>query len=56
MKIETFSDNQLKVITLWTHPTVSKKYSAVIADGSIRSGKTMCMSRFKHYLMKGVQQ
>lgn len=44
MKIKPFSDKQLKVLTWWTHPNISKKYSAVIADGSIRSGKTMSMS------------
>lgn len=44
MKIKPFSDKQLKVMTWWTYPTVSTKYSAVIADGSIRSGKTMSMS------------
>lgn len=44
MKIKPFSDKQLKVMTWWVHPEVSQKYSAVIADGSIRSGKTMSMS------------
>jgi PBSX family phage terminase large subunit len=44
MKIKPFSKKQLKVLTWWKHPTVSQKYSAVIADGSIRSGKTMSMS------------
>lgn len=44
MKIKPFSDKQLKVLTWWTHPEISRKYSAVIADGSIRSGKTMSMS------------
>lgn len=32
------------MITWWLHPEVSEKYDAVIADGSIRSGKTMSMS------------
>lgn len=44
MKIQPFSDKQLKVLTWWTHSEISKKYNAVIADGSIRSGKTMSMS------------
>lgn len=44
MKIKPFSEKQLKVMTWWMHPEISQKYSAVIADGSIRSGKTMSMS------------
>ena len=31
-------------MTWWRHPVISQKYDAVIADGSIRSGKTMSMS------------
>ncbi len=44
MKIKPFSRQQLKVLTWWKHPKISKKYFAVIADGSIRSGKTISMS------------
>lgn len=44
MKIKPFSNKQLKVLTWWKHSKIRKKYSAVIADGSIRSGKTMSMS------------
>lgn len=44
MKIKPFSKKQLKVMTWWTHSKIKEKYSAVIADGSIRSGKTMSMS------------
>lgn len=43
-KYKQFSAKQLRVLTWWMHPEVSKKYNAVIADGSIRSGKTMSMS------------
>lgn len=43
-KYKPFSQKQLKVLTWWMHPEISSKYSAVIADGSIRSGKTMSMS------------
>ncbi len=43
-KYKQFSPKQLRVLTWWMHPEVSKKYNAVIADGSIRSGKTMSMS------------
>ncbi len=41
MMIKPFSKKQLKVMTWWKNPKISKKYDAVIADGSIRSGKTM---------------
>lgn len=44
MGIKPFSNKQLKVMTWWLHPEISQKYEAVIADGSIRSGKTMSMS------------
>lgn len=44
MMIKPFSKKQLKVLTWWRDPRISKKYDAVIADGSIRSGKTMSMS------------
>ncbi len=44
MMIKPFSDKQAKVLTWWKHPKISEKYDAVIADGSIRSGKTMSMS------------
>ena len=44
MKIKSFSDKQVKVMTWWANEAISKKYNAVIADGSIRSGKTMSMS------------
>lgn len=43
-KYKQFSQKQLRVLTWWMHPEISKKYNAVIADGSIRSGKTMSMS------------
>ena len=44
MLIKPFSKKQMKVLTWWLHPEISQKYDAVIADGSIRSGKTMSMS------------
>lgn len=57
MKIKPFSEKQLQVMTWWNHPKVGKKYNAVIADGSIRSGKTMCMSlSFVLWAMKTFQE
>ncbi|MEE1075877.1 MAG: PBSX family phage terminase large subunit [Acutalibacteraceae bacterium] len=43
-KFKTFSKKQLQVLTWWANPNISSKYDAIIADGSIRSGKTMSMS------------
>ncbi len=43
-KFKTFSKKQLQVLTWWANPIISAKYDAIIADGSIRSGKTMSMS------------
>ena len=40
MKFERFSQKQMKVFNWWTR----EQYDAVIADGAIRSGKTLCMS------------
>lgn len=34
----------MKVLTWWAHPKISAKYCAIICDGSVRSGKTLCMS------------
>lgn len=38
-----FSTKQLKVLTWWRHPYVSK-YGGIICDGSVRAGKTVIMS------------
>ena len=44
MKFKTFSEKQLKVLSWWATPKIANKYNAIIADGSVRSGKTMSMS------------
>ena len=44
MKFKPFSNKQLKVLTWWATDSVKDKYDAIIADGSVRSGKTVCMS------------
>lgn len=44
MKLKPFSDKQLRVMTWWCHTEISRRYFAIIADGSIRSGKTVSMS------------
>lgn len=43
-KFMPFSVKQLQVMSWWATPGVKDKYSAIIADGSIRSGKTFAMS------------
>lgn len=43
-KFKPFSVKQMQVMTWWAAPGIRDKYSAIIADGSIRSGKTFCMS------------
>lgn len=44
MKFKPFSRKQLKVLTWWKVPKIASKYSAIIADGAVRSGKTVSMS------------
>ncbi len=49
MKIESFkfspfSDRQLQVLRWWTESSPYKDYDGIIADGAIRSGKTLSMS------------
>ena len=44
MKFKPFSRKQLKVLSWWKVEGIKDKYDAVIADGSVRSGKTVSMS------------
>ncbi|WP_432353860.1 PBSX family phage terminase large subunit [Anaerotruncus rubiinfantis] len=44
MRFSTFSRKQLKILTWWAHPIAKRNYDAIIADGAIRSGKTLSMS------------
>lgn len=44
MKFKPFSEKQLKVLTWWKTDGIKDKYDAIIADGSVRSGKTVSMS------------
>lgn len=43
-KFKPFSVKQKKVLTWWCADSPVKDYEGVIADGAIRSGKTLCMS------------
>lgn len=44
MKFKPFSKKQLKVLSWWKVDGIKNKYDAIIADGSVRSGKTVSMS------------
>lgn len=44
MKFKPFSKKQLKVLSWWNTDGIKDKYDAIIADGSVRSGKTVSMS------------
>lgn len=44
MKFKPFSKKQLKVLSWWKVDGIKDKYDAIIADGSVRSGKTVSMS------------
>ena len=43
-KFQPFSKRQKQVLTWWMPNSPVKDYDGVIADGAIRSGKTVCMS------------
>lgn len=43
MKFKTFSKKQLLLLSWW-HELSPHSFDAVIADGAVRSGKTVCMS------------
>ena len=44
MKFETFSPQQLRVLTWWCKNSDTEKFDGIICDGAVRSGKTFCMS------------
>ena len=44
MKYETFSQNQLKLLTWWARPEIVNRYDGIIAEGAIRSGKSSILS------------
>lgn len=43
-KFKPFSIKQKKILTWWTDTSPVKHKNGIIADGSIRAGKTLCMS------------
>ncbi|MFV0412946.1 MAG: PBSX family phage terminase large subunit [Oscillospiraceae bacterium] len=44
LKFKPFSEKQKKVLSWWCETSPVKDYNGIIADGSIRSGKTLSMS------------
>lgn len=43
-RFKPFSRKQKQILTWWTPESPVKDYDGIIADGAIRSGKTICMS------------
>ena len=43
MKFKSFSRTQLKALSWWSDSSPYRDYDAVICDGAVRSGKTLCM-------------
>lgn len=43
MEFKTFSKKQIIALSWWYGSSPFKKYDAIICDGAIRSGKTLCM-------------
>lgn len=44
IKFREFSEKQLTVLNWWCENSPYKNYDAIICDGAVRSGKTVCMS------------
>lgn len=44
MKFKAFSKKQIELLTWWCKCRETNGYDGVIADGAVRSGKTLCMS------------
>ena len=44
MKFSPFSKKQLQVLTWWCENSPYRGRDAIICDGAVRSGKTLCMS------------
>lgn len=44
MTFTQLSSKQAKIFTWWAEPRIADRYEAIICDGAVRSGKTICMS------------
>ena len=43
MELERFSKKQLRAMTWWMPRSPDRGYEAIVCDGAVRSGKTLCM-------------
>lgn len=43
MRFETFSEKQTLALTWWSDSSPYEDFDAIICDGAVRSGKTLCM-------------
>lgn len=43
MKFESFSEKQILTLTWWSDSSPYEDFDAIICDGAVRSGKTLCM-------------
>ena len=43
MKFESFSPRQVEALTWWSDSSPYRDLDAIICDGAVRSGKTLCM-------------
>ena len=43
MKIKRFSSKQKRIMRWWSPKSADRRYDAIICDGAVRSGKTLCM-------------
>lgn len=56
-KWKTFSKKQLQILTWWCPDSPVKDYEGIIADGAVRSGKTVAMSiSFALWAMKNFKE
>ena len=42
MRIKRFSPKQRRVMTWWSPGNPDSRHDAIICDGAVRSGKTLC--------------
>ena len=44
MRFAPFSKKQLRVLTWWRPGSPDRQKDAILCDGAVRSGKTLCLS------------
>ncbi len=44
MRFAPFSKKQLRVLTWWRPSSPDRQKDAILCDGAVRSGKTLCLS------------